>query len=101
MDILVLVFATWRVSSLLVNEDGPGNVFDKLRYWTGVRDNEYSQPEGTNVLSHALTCVWCVSIWIGLFWTVLYSLTGIMWPALPFALSAGAILVEGFLNGES
>jgi hypothetical protein len=36
-DVIILALAAWRVASLLVNEDGPGAVFSRLRYAAGIR----------------------------------------------------------------
>ncbi len=94
-DLAILALATWRLTSLLSNEDGPGEVFAKIRSKLGVRYDQQSKPYGTNLVSQALSCVWCASWWIGLFWTALY----LVWQpsvylALPLALSAGAIIIE-------
>ncbi len=94
-DLLILALATWRATSLLNNEDGPGDLLAKWRHWIGVRYDEHSVAYGTNVVSKAVCCIFCLSIWIGLFWAVLY----LVWPlsiylALPLALSAGAIVIE-------
>ncbi len=94
-DLSILSLATWRVTSLLNNESGPGDLLAKWRHWIGVRYDEHSVAYGTNVIAKAVACVFCLSVWIGLFWTALY----LAWPpsvylALPLALSAGAIIIE-------
>ncbi len=48
MDILILMLATWRISSLLVDENGPFDIFAELRYRVGVRFDKQSKPYGTN-----------------------------------------------------
>ncbi len=100
MTLLVLILATWRLSSLLVSEDGPADVFAKIRMKAGVRYDEYSNAYGTNVVSQALTCVWCTSVWVGLFWAILYlvSVDVSFYMALPFGLSGGAILINQFVK---
>ena len=73
--------AAWRVASLLVNEDGPGAMFARLRRWAGinyvVRQNAAGQPEAMRVtrgwLAEGLTCVWCVSVWAAAFFVLLRS----------------------------
>lgn len=96
MDYLILALATWRISSLLVNEDGPWTIFERLRHFIGVRYNADSEKIGTNALSELFTCVWCMSPWIGLLWTIVWSLwpQPVLWIATPLALSAGAIIVD-------
>lgn len=100
MDYLILALATWRISSLLVTEAGPMDIFERMRHQLGVRYDNNSEKYGTNALSEMLICVWCTSVWVAVLWVTLYAL----WPkrtkqiALPLALSAGAILVEGHAN---
>lgn len=99
--LLILVLATWRVSSLLAREEGPYDVLHKLRYYLGVRYNEYSEPHSDKMLGQLVLCIWCNSIWVGFLIAVasnpfsVYSYT-----IVPLALSAGAILVEEIRDGH-
>jgi len=94
--LLVLVLATWRISSLFVNEDGPFGMFAKWRNLFGVRYDEQSQPYGTSVLGELFSCIFCFSIWVGLILMIAYSYypNQTILACLPFALSAGAIMVN-------
>lgn len=98
--LIVLILATWRISSLFVNEDGPFGLFSFIRYGVGVKYDEHSQPYSNNVIGSLLSCVWCFSFWVGLVLTLGYS----QYPnptilvCLPFALSAGAILVNKWMQ---
>lgn len=100
--LIVYGLATWRVSSLLVNESGPWDMFVHLRELCGITHDELKQkaiiPDG--VLSGILSCVWCCSIWIGGFWLVFDLLLPqvALRAAMLFAFSAGAIVVEKFVN---
>lgn len=96
MDIIILALATFRIASLLVKETGPLGVFAKLRRGMGVTVNEYSQPEGNGFLGELFSCMWCMSVWVGLGWTVSYYLVPSLtyWIALPFALSTVAIVIS-------
>lgn len=67
--LLCLALATWRVSSFLVQEAGPGDIFAQMRYRLGVRFDERSQPYGTSVLSSLFTCIWCMSVWVAFCFT--------------------------------
>ena len=85
MDYLVLALATWRISSLLVNEDGPYKLCKSVREWL------------QRIISAELfSCLWCASIWTATALTIAYwyapGLT--TWLALPFALSTLAIAVD-------
>lgn len=66
LRLILLSLATWRISSLLVREGGPGDMFAYLRYRVGVRYDEHSNPYGTTFLSTIFTCIFCLSMWIGL-----------------------------------
>lgn len=63
LGLLILALATWRLSSLLVQEPGPGRIFVKLRERTGI-----IHTEDDRVLSHGdwtpLYCVWCTSPYV-------------------------------------
>ncbi len=95
LDLLILSLATWRLTSLLSNEDGPGDVFAKIRSKLGVRYDAQSKSYGTNIIAEAVACCWCFSVWTAAFWTALYLVwSPSIYLALPFALSAGAIIIE-------
>lgn len=102
VSLLILVLACWRLTSLLVKEDGPFEMFAKFRRLIGIRHIEGSlTPYGTNVFAESLSCVWCCSVWVGVALAVAYIIDpeSTILASLPFALSAGAIIVERTLNG--
>jgi hypothetical protein len=47
--------ATWRVTHLLVGEDGPGDVVLRLR-----------RSAGSSTLGQAMDCFYCASLWVAL-----------------------------------
>jgi hypothetical protein len=99
LDLLVLVLATWRLTSLLVWEDGPFEALARLRRVLGVRYDEANRPYGGNWFARGLVCPACASVWFGLAWGVAYGLwPDARWLAWPLALSAGAIVVERIVN---
>ena len=63
---VLLVLATWRLSSLIAFESGPFDVFGRIRHIVGVRYDEYSQPTiFKNTFARGIVCFWCVSVWWG------------------------------------
>lgn len=95
LDFLILALATWRLSSLLSVELGPFNIFDRLRAACGVELDAQGGMVGTNWFARGLICVWCASVWIGVVLGVAYWLwPDVTWVVLPFALSAGAVIVQ-------
>lgn len=95
LDIVILTGATWRIASLLTYERGPARMFERLRSLTGIRHNDKGRPEVVpdGFWPELLSCVWCLSPYIGGVLTVLYFLSGsvIVWLCLPLALSAFTI----------
>lgn len=102
MNFIIFGLATWRIASLVVNEEGPFGIFMDIRELAGIKhdaDNiPYMIPDG--FLPQLLGCVWCASVWIGILFTVIS-----LWQygyllALPFALSAVAVLMERVTQGR-
>lgn len=89
LRLLRLALATWRVASMLVQEDGPGDVFAILREHAGVRRDVTGKPYSTNVIGSALTCLWCTSVWAALFIVVLDRFA----PALVDVLAASTVAI--------
>lgn len=86
---------------MLVKEDGPMDVLASFRSLLGIFYDGQGKAQGTNVIAEAFTCVWCLSVWIGIILTVLYYFypNELIWLALPFGLSGGAIIVNRITNG--
>lgn len=53
-ELVVLALAVWRVTHLLVNEDGPLRMFDRLR-GVAIRLG----------MDELVSCVYCTSVWVG------------------------------------
>ena len=83
LHLLLLSLATFRISSILTNEDGPWKLLHYLRKKANVK---------------VLQCLWCMSVWIGLLFAIFYYCCPgyATWTALPFALSTIAILVDRY-----
>jgi len=95
IDLLILALATWRLSSLLAQEDGPYDMFAKLRRRLGVRYDAHRRPSGENVIARGVICVWCNSVWVGAALALAYFLwPAVVWLCLPLALSAAAIVID-------
>ena len=122
-NLLIIVLAAWRLSSLLANEHGPYLVLERIRFILGVhyiaRDGEvvktykqfsalFEQDRDACVriaeseLAKGVTCVWCSSVWIAALLTLLFLWFGqpVIWVLLPFSVSAGAIIVNRILEND-
>lgn len=100
---LLIALAVWRITSLLIHEAGPYNMFHRLRYLAGVRHNRENQSVATNELAKLFLCHWCMSWWVALVFTIglCYRPDWLFTLSLPFALSAVSILItEGIWPGR-
>lgn len=104
--VVVLGLVCWRITSLLVNEDGPLDIFARFRRRIGVYYDEYSNVHGKNVIARALTCVWCTSVWVAVPLAIFasYSANNRTWIALAqflfyaLSISAMAIVVDNLVG---
>jgi hypothetical protein len=81
--LFVLVLAVWRITHLFWGEDGPVNIFVRMR-----------AAAGQGFFGRLLDCFYCLSVWIAL---PVACIAGTGWlerVLLWFALSGGAILLE-------
>jgi hypothetical protein len=80
--------AAWRVSHILVDEDGPYEIFKNFRAFTGIQydssGNVTSYPPGS-----PLMCIYCTSVWVA---AALFFLP--TWVSKLFAISGIAIAVH-------
>lgn len=99
LEFVILALATWRLTSLLVWEDGPFEMFARLRHRLGVRYDEHSVAYGTNWFAKGVVCPACASVWFGTLFAIAYWLwCPIVWLALPLALSTASIALERWNN---
>lgn len=94
--LLLYGLATWRMSSLLVRERGPWDLFVRVRALAGISHTEEGKPFEIpdNVLAGILSCTWCCSVWVAIPWAIAYPGTWIEKIAAVFAISAVAIIVD-------
>lgn len=81
---------------MLVVEDGPWYIFDRIRVWTGVKlaEGAVEWPSW-----NPLHCIWCTSMWIA---PIIYGLWMVAhWLVWILAISAVACLIEAWNNGKS
>lgn len=81
--LLLCVLAVWRVTHLLWAEDGPGDVFVRLR-----------RLAGTGFFARLLDCFYCLSLWVAAPFAFLAARDWAGRLVLWLGLSGGAILLE-------
>jgi len=104
LDFVILSLAVFRLSMLLIYDNGPFNMFQRLRIRVGILyyDNgDMIEGEIYKGWAGLLSCVWCLSFWWGLLlvllhwafpaYTILFS--------TPFALSGLTGIYERLVNG--
>jgi hypothetical protein len=98
VNLVLLALATWRLSSLVTREDGPGYVFARLRQRAGAY-----RPGELSSLAEGIICMWCVSVWAAAGLYALLRLAPALagWLLWPLAVSALVIFVEAFRPSEA
>lgn len=96
-QLTLLGLATWRIASMLVNEEGPGAIFLKLRERVGIKIDGPIITVPDRLLPGILSCVWCCSVWVAAFWLILWMLvpTIATYLAAWLSISTLSIVVDG------
>lgn len=93
--LLIIAFATYRLTLLFSKENGPKDIFEWIRFKLGVRRDEHSREVATGFWSELILCPYCFSVWVGI--TVTLSIVLIpaiaLWCLLPFALSGVSVFL--------
>lgn len=94
INLVLFGLATFRIAHVFVWERGPGDLFRKLRKIFGATN--WNPEESVGFMAGVFSCVWCMSMWVGFFFTalVLFNLEVAVMVAFPFALSAIAITIR-------
>ena len=80
---VVVSLAVWRVTHLLAEEDGPGDVVVRLR-----------KRLGDSIAGRAMDCFFCLSLWIAAPFAVLLAGDVVTWGLMWLALSGAACLLQ-------
>lgn len=83
LRLLIAVLATWRVTHLLANEDGPADVIVKLRKLLG-----------KSMAGQLMDCFNCLSLWIAALAALFVAHAPAQWLMSWLAISGGACLLE-------
>jgi Protein of unknown function (DUF1360) len=86
---VLAVLATWRVTHLLANEDGPADIIFRVR-----------RRLGDGFIGSLMDCFNCMSIWVAAPLALFVSANPVVWFMSWLALSGGACLLER-LGGAS
>lgn len=97
MTDVLAILVCWRLSYLIVYEDGPLELVARFRYAIGIRYDEYNQRRTSNELAKLFNCMFCTSVWVGwLVALVVYREPVAFWYGLGY--SGGAMLVHNIIK---
>lgn len=88
--IIIAILATWRLSFMLTREEGPFKIMVTAR-------SIIYKIKGIEAVAE---CLYCASVWIGAVCTILVLIPYIRWWLVPFALSGGAMLIDGLFRSD-
>lgn len=83
LKLILAVLATWRVTHLLANEDGPADLIVKFRALLG-----------DSLAGKLMDCFYCLSLWIAAPAALYVTHRPLEWLMTWLALSGGACLLE-------
>jgi hypothetical protein len=102
LHFILLALATWRLSSLFCQEDGPLGIFRKIRDKVGIVHDCNGDIEivPNKFLCELLSCVWCFGVWVSGAMLVLYIFlpTFAIYFSLWLSFSTITIMVNEWLN---
>ena len=83
MRFVLAVLATWRITHLLVSEDGPGDLVVRLRVRLGA-----------SFAGRLMDCFYCLSVWVAAPLSFFVGRSPVEWIVAWLALSGAACLLE-------
>lgn len=91
---IIASLAIWRLSYAIVKENGPLMVFARLRARLAASQKR------SGGLFDLISCIYCVSFWIGLVGALIVSNNVFEWVGYGLAFSAVAVLIERLTNAK-
>ena len=98
MELLILILATWRITSLLNREHGPWDILGRWRHLIGIRTNDVGETYGINELARLVDCPWCLSPWVAGGLALSVATDPVDWALTMLALSAGTIMIDNLVS---
>ncbi len=92
---VILALATWRLSFMFSREDGPFDLFRRVRLFLGAREVVTGAWTAQSMTGKLVLCPLCLSVWVAAFLYLAIALLPILWPvAYVLALSAVACVLQ-------
>ena len=68
---VIIALAAYQIVDLLVYQDGPYNIFVKIRNMFGLYEingeNHIDESNGYNLIANILSCPYCTNVWVTIF----------------------------------
>jgi len=96
VNLIVTILAIYRISAIISRERGPFDFAYRLRKAFGVKhENYFPMPQQTGVLATAISCMYCLPIYLGFIAAGLWLLSpGVaLLLSFPFAVSEAVLLI--------
>lgn len=94
---ILLSLSVWRVSSLFAREQGPLEIFNRIRIWIlGIGEHSYI----FRSLYDGINCIWCNSIWFSAIASFVIAENVVQWIIYTLSISCVVILIEERVYGK-
>jgi len=101
LTLVILAFATWRLSEMVAMEGGPGDVFAKLRVFAGAWYSLGVGWQSSTFFGKLIICPLCLSVWFAAFIAILLYLAPWTWPGIVvLAISGISSSVTLYIHGS-
>lgn len=91
VELVMLSLATFRISHMVAEEDGPADVCRIIKQWAGATwSHEAGCWVATGFVGRLITCPLCLSVWVAAFVYTLVALAPVAWPLVAVAAISGA-----------
>lgn len=103
-QVFILICAAmliWGITSFLVHEDGPFDLFLRFRELIGVKQDKLTREcTGKNIFAKMLCCFKCTSFWVAIpIALLLVNTQPLITLVLILVLRTGAIILDRIING--
>lgn len=92
LDLVLIILATWRLSSLLAYETGPLALLERFRFTVGATPPVCYDQTSSDRVTNVFCCLKCLSVWIAPVILLAWHYAPVVVWAL--AASAGAIFAQ-------
>lgn len=98
-DFVILALAAYRIAKLLTDpsEAGPFDLLHWVRHKVGVKHDQYSIPYGETELGKIFSCIYCMSVWVGVVISIIYPLRSLWVTRVigwPFGIAGVVVLIK-------